>query len=315
MKAGCLTLLYGVKQKQETTRPTSLPTHTRHDLTDAQWAILEPLLPVKTTNRGRPPTYSKRQLINGIFFRIRTGCPWRDIPEYYGPFHRIYHLYATFAKNGTWHHILFQLLSTDALGYDPLEIISIDSTIIRGHIHAAGARTDSKLRYPAEPHDHGFGRSRGGWSTKIHAATTTVCDIIAVMITGGQTHDAPQAPHLLQRVKVPGKGTKPRTKPHILIADKAYSSRAIRLLLRSRKIKACIPERSTSITARKNKARNGGRPYKCPPDLYQQRNTIERGFAKLKQHRAVSTRYDKLATMYENTIITANIKTLLKRIS
>lgn len=308
-------MLYGVKQKQETTHSIRLPAHARHDLTDAEWAIIEPLLPVKTTNRGRPAIYSKRQLLNGIFFRTRTGCPWRDIPEYYGPFHRIYDLYATFAKNGTWHTILFQLLSTDTLGYDPLETISIDSTIIRGHLHAAGARTDSQLRHPTEPDDHGFGRSTGGWGTKIHAATTIWCDIVAVILTAGQAHDAPQAPRLLHCITVPGKSTKPRTKPRIVIADKAYSSNTIRHMLRSRKITACIPERSTSITARKNKGRKGGRPYKCPPDLYQQRNTIERGFAKLKQHRAVSTRYDKLATMYETTIVIANIKTLLKQIS
>ncbi|MFE3450924.1 transposase [Nonomuraea sp. NPDC059194] len=50
----------------------------RHDLTDGQWAALEPLLPV-TSGRGRPPKWSKRQLIDGIRWRIRTGAPWRDV--------------------------------------------------------------------------------------------------------------------------------------------------------------------------------------------------------------------------------------------
>ena len=51
-------------------------------LTDAQWAVLEPLLP---RGRGRPPERTKRQLINGIQWRVRAGAPWRDVPPAYGP--------------------------------------------------------------------------------------------------------------------------------------------------------------------------------------------------------------------------------------
>ncbi|GHE13794.1 hypothetical protein GCM10010339_81970 [Streptomyces alanosinicus] len=64
----------------------------RGDLTDEQWAVLAPLLP-KGTRAGRPPVWPRRQLIDGIRFRVRTGVPWRDVPVEYGPWGRIYDLF------------------------------------------------------------------------------------------------------------------------------------------------------------------------------------------------------------------------------
>ncbi|MGW2766249.1 transposase [Streptomyces sp. NPDC001275] len=61
----------------------------RGDLTDEQWARLEPLLP-KGKKPGRPPIWPRRQLIDGIRWRTRTGTPWRDVPERYGPWDRVY---------------------------------------------------------------------------------------------------------------------------------------------------------------------------------------------------------------------------------
>lgn len=64
------------------------------DLTDAQWARLEPLLP-QGKKPGRPPVWTRRQLIDGIRFHTRTGVPWRDVPERYGPWARSYDLFRT----------------------------------------------------------------------------------------------------------------------------------------------------------------------------------------------------------------------------
>lgn len=64
----------------------------RGDLTDDQWAVLEPLLPTGK-KPARPPTWARRQLINGIRFRVRTGIPWRDAPAGYGPWARVYDLF------------------------------------------------------------------------------------------------------------------------------------------------------------------------------------------------------------------------------
>lgn len=89
---------------------------------------------------GRPPVHTKRQLINGIRFRIRTGIPWRDLPERYGPWETVYGLFRRWQRDGTWHRIFEQLQAqADAKGLITWDV-SVDSTIARAHQHAAGAR-------------------------------------------------------------------------------------------------------------------------------------------------------------------------------
>ena len=111
----------------------------RADLTDAQWAVLEPLLP-KGKKPGRPPKWSKRQLINGIRWRIRAGTPWRDVPSAYGPWQTVYGLFRRWQRNGTWKKILADLQTiADAAGLITWDV-SVDSTVSRAHQHAAGAR-------------------------------------------------------------------------------------------------------------------------------------------------------------------------------
>lgn len=80
----------------------------RGDLTDEQWAVLESLLP-KSARVGRPPIWSRRQLIDGIRFHVRTGAPWRDAPVEYGPWSRVYDLFRWWQRNGTRQRILTRL--------------------------------------------------------------------------------------------------------------------------------------------------------------------------------------------------------------
>ncbi|TQN28794.1 transposase [Haloactinospora alba] len=120
----------------------TLPGPARGDLTDAQWALLEPLLP--TPAAGRPPSRSKRQLINGIRWRVRVGAPWRDVPERYGPWQSVYDLFRRWTRNGTWARILTALRSrADAAGLITWDI-NVDSTAVRAHQHAAGAAERGK---------------------------------------------------------------------------------------------------------------------------------------------------------------------------
>ncbi|SCF58643.1 Transposase DDE domain-containing protein [Streptomyces sp. DconLS] len=88
---------------------------------------------------------------------------------------------------------------------------------------------------------------------------------------------------------------RPRRRPDAVIADKAYSSRAIRQTLRRRGIRAVIPERADQKTNRMRRGRAGGRPPAFDRDLYKARNVVERCFNRLKQFRAIATRFDKLA--------------------
>jgi transposase len=111
----------------------------RHDLTDAQWATLEPLLPAPK-RPGRPSLWSKRQLIDGIRWRIRVGAPWRDVPACYGSWSAVYHLFRRWQRDGTWARLLTALQAlADAAGRITWDV-SVDSSITRAHQHAAGAR-------------------------------------------------------------------------------------------------------------------------------------------------------------------------------
>jgi transposase len=121
----------------------------RADLTGAQWAVLEPLRPVGR-KPGRPVTWTKRQLINGIRWRVRAGAPWRDVPPCYGPWQTVYGLFRRWQRDGTWARILAALQArADAAGLITWEV-SVDSTIARAHQHAAGARKRGICR-PSRP--------------------------------------------------------------------------------------------------------------------------------------------------------------------
>jgi transposase len=111
----------------------------RADLTDPQWAVLEPLLPVGT-KPGRPPKSTKRQLIDGIRWRVRVGAPWRDVPPAYGSWQAVYGLFRRWQRAGVWARIVAALQArADAAGLITWDV-SVDSTISRAHQHAAGAR-------------------------------------------------------------------------------------------------------------------------------------------------------------------------------
>jgi transposase len=121
----------------------------RADLTDAQWAVLEPLLP-SGRKPGRPPKWTKRQLIDGIRWRVRAGAPWRDVPAQYGPWQTVYGLFRRWQRDGTWRQILTGLQArADAAGLITWDI-SVDSTVARAHQHAAGARKRGICR-PSRP--------------------------------------------------------------------------------------------------------------------------------------------------------------------
>jgi transposase len=117
----------------------------RADLTDAQWTVLQPLLPIGK-KPGRPPQWTRRQLINGIRWRVRAGTPWRDIPPDYGSWQAIYGLFRRWQRAGVWAQILARLQArADAAGLLTWDV-SVDSTIARAHQHAAGARKKGMLR-------------------------------------------------------------------------------------------------------------------------------------------------------------------------
>ena len=151
-------------------------------------------------------------------------------------------------------------------------------------------------RGPAsEPDDHAIGRSRGGLTTKIHLAADARCRPLAFVLTAGQAGDAPAFADVMARLRV--QRGRPRTRPDVVLADKAYSSRAIRDL-RRRGIRAVIPVPADQRGHRLRRGRRGGRPPAFDRETYKQRNTDERCINRLKQWRGIATRYEKTATTY-----------------
>ena len=112
----------------------------RFDLTDAEWALLEPLLP-----RARKSARADdRRVINGIFYILRTGAPWRDLPDRYGPHTTAYNRFIRWARRGIWKRVFdaFAAKSRDSLHL-------IDSTIVKAHRAASGAKGGRKTRRSA----------------------------------------------------------------------------------------------------------------------------------------------------------------------
>ncbi len=141
-----------------------------------------------------------------------------------------------------------------------------------------------------------MGRSKGGLSTKIHTLTDQNTNPVQIVLTGGQSGDNPQLLPLVDTYRKRAGRIRHRI---TILADKAYSHPTTRQALRRRRITAAIPERSDQIARRKAKGSNGGRPPEFSPETYKLRNTVERGYARIKQFRAIATRYDKYATTYK----------------
>ena len=163
-------------------------------------------------------------------------------------------------------------------------------------------------RQPVEPVDHAIGRSRGGLTTKLH--TLVDGHGLPMVLEAGPGHggDSPMLPVLLDRLRVRRTGPgRPRTCPYALLADKAYSSRAHRALLRERGIKAVIPERADQRHNRLRRGSGGGRPVSYDTEMYKDRNVVERCYETLKQWRGLATRYDKLAVIFRGGAILRSI--------
>jgi len=137
---------------------------------------------------------------------------------------------------------------------------------------------------------------------------------MVLLLGPGQGGDSPMFAHLLDAVRVPRRGPgRPRTRPTRVLADKAYSSRANRDLLRARGITAVIAQPSDQAAHRKRRGRAGGRPPAFDVDAYKGRNVVERSFNAIKQWRGLATRYDKLATTYRGGVVLRAIAIWLRQ--
>ncbi|MFI1202685.1 IS5 family transposase [Streptomyces sp. NPDC020883] len=270
----------------------------RHELSDAEWEFVRPLLPESLRGRKR---LDDRTVLNGIVWKFRTGTAWRDIPERYGPWATLHTRFRRWALDGTFERMLREAQArADAAGEIDW-LVSVDSTVVRAHQHAAGARKGG-LREPA------LGRSRGGLTSKIHLACDALGRPLAFTVTSGNTNDCTQLTAVMEAIRVSRVGLRrPRVRPAHVLGDKGYSSKAIRAWLRRRGIGHTIPERADQIRNRLRRGSRGGRPPAFDRQLYKQRNVVERCFNRLKQWRDIATRYDKTVESYQAAVTLASL--------
>ncbi|WP_354598842.1 IS5 family transposase [Streptomyces sp. JL1001] len=270
----------------------------RHELSDIEWEFVRPLLPESSRGRKR---LDDRRVLNGIVWKFRTGTAWRDVPERYGPWATLHTRFRRWAADGTFDRMLRAAQAkADAAG-DIEWLVSVDSTVVRAHQHAAGG-SKRGLRDPA------LGRSRGGLTRKIHLACDGRGRPLGFVVTGGNTNDCTRFTAAMEAIRVPRIGPgRPRVRPDHVLGDKGYSSKAIRTWLRRRGIPHTIPERTDQVRNRARRGSRGGRPPAFDRELYKHRNVVERCFNRLKQWRGIATRYDKTVQSYDAAVTLASL--------
>ncbi len=110
----------------------------RHEVTETEWARLQPLLP---PSKAGKPRQDDRRILNGILWKLATGAPWRDLPERYGPWQTVYTRFRRWTAAGVWERLFAAVQrQADAAGQIDWAVHFVDGTVIRAHQHAAGAK-------------------------------------------------------------------------------------------------------------------------------------------------------------------------------
>lgn len=214
-----------------------------------------------------------QRFVEGIYFIMKTGAQWRELPSCYGKWRTVHKRYETWCRKGIWNKIL-EVFSMD---YDG-ESIMIDATIVRAHPCAAG--------YEKGQHDReALGRSKGGFTTKIHALVDALGQALKFSLTPGQRHDITQASYLIEGFENSN-----------VIADKGYDAKAFIEQIETQHCKPVIPPRSN----RKN-------PRDYDQHLYKERHLVECFFNKIKHFRRVFSRFDKKASSFMGFLAYASI--------
>ncbi len=186
-----------------------------------------PLLPLQKQPTGRP-SKDHRTIINGMLWLDKSGVPWRDLPERYGPWQTVATRFYRWTKQGVWDKILAEVQKdADANGQVQWSIHYVDSSNMRAHRHAAGTKK-------GDPQTEASGRSRGGFSTKIHVRCKGKGKTLVFELTPGEQHESTVFELLMEggAIKRRGRG-RPRRLPARIAADKGYSNSRIRGYLAS----------------------------------------------------------------------------------
>ncbi|WP_424948215.1 IS5 family transposase [Candidatus Spongiihabitans sp.] len=231
------------------------PAHKRHDINDNTWKLLSPHL---TGQKGMHGGIAKdnRLFLNAVFWILRTGAPWRDLPPDYGDWKNTHRRFCRWRDKGIWENLLSQIIDEP-----DFEWIMIDASHIKVHPHAAGA-VGGKSSYESD---------KRGLNTKIHLAVDAHGMPIRFIVTKGTRADCTQASALIDGFE-----------GEYLLADRAYDTQEILDQAKSQNMKVVIPPK---------KNRKEQREY--DKHLYKIRHLVENAFLHLKRWRGIATRYAK----------------------
>lgn len=205
-----------------------------------------------------------KDFMEAIYWMARVGAQWRELPEKYGKWNSVFSRFNAWTKKDIWNKLM------DFCIQDPdLEWLMIDATVIRAHPCAAGYKRGSQA-------EEALGRSKGGFTSKIHALVDAHGNPLKFRLTPGQSHDVTQAPELIIGAKDAD-----------IIADKGYDSDTLRDQIRSQSCEPVIPGKS-----------NRKIPIEYDETLYEERYIIECFFSKIKHFRRIFSRFDKAARNY-----------------
>ena len=239
----------------------------RQMLTDEYWAKLKPIMLLQ----GVYVKPQLRQTIEGIFYRLRVGCPWRDLPEIFGSWNAIYKRFNDWSRKGKLGAIFKTLVMEPELEWE-----FIDGSIVKAHQHSSGA---------AQGEETAIGKSVAGNTTKIHMAVDAFGLPIHFRLTGGEVHECKEALQLVAELPT----------ADYIVADKGYDCKELRTKIKDKKAIPVIPRKSNS------KVGNNDMDW-C---IYKYRHLVENVFARLKHFRAIATRYDKLKRNFEGSLALA----------
>jgi transposase len=212
-------------------------------------------------------------MFEGMYYILRTGCPWRDLPACFGPWKSVYTRYRRWCRRGLWKRMLASLTKA-RLG----KCRSIDCSHVK--VHRDGANPAGGQGSQC------MGKTKGGLNTKITAMVDSLGHVVGLGLAAGNQAD----PHACELYFDELRGQ------WMVLADKAFDTNALRRKLAQNGCVACIPPRSNRKTQ-----------YYYDKELYKRRHVVENFFCRIKIYRRVATRYEKLAETYLGFVTIAAI--------
>lgn len=265
----------------------------RIQLTDSQWAFIQPLLP-PPARTGRPRA-DDRRTIEGILYVLITGCGWQDLPREYGAPTTVWRRLRRWGEEGVWEYIWRAALAAlDRQGQLDWSMTFLDGSFA-----------------PAKKGGEQVGLTKKGKGTKWMLVIDGNGLPLGFHLNSANTAEVRLAEGTLDTIAVPRPRGRPRQRPEKLVADRGYDRSAFRDLLRRRGIGMCIPPKRRPASWRPRR----GRPIVARKEEYRCRFTVERSFAWLGNFRRRLIRWERLFSVYRSWFTFAVLVLCVRRLT